>query len=56
MMECVSISKKWFDEIKDEVKHENAYEVTEGPYKGQVEVDVEIESFERVSKEQGWMI
>lgn len=56
MMSNVSISKQWYEEIKSEVKNANAYEITEGTYKGQIEVDVEIEAFERVSKEKGWMI
>ena len=55
MMKNVSITKAWFEEIKNRVKHANAYEVTDGAYKGKIEVDVDIEEFNKVSEELGWM-
>ena len=43
-------------EIKEIVPMENPYIITEGPFAGQVEVDVlDVEKFEQVSTEKGWM-
>ena len=55
-MKNVSITKIWFEDIKNEVKHTNVYEITDGLYQGKIEVDVDIEQFEKVSKEKGWIL
>lgn len=55
-MENVSISKAWFEDIKNKVPHENAYYILEGAYKGEVEVDVDIEKFNEISIQKGWML
>ena len=51
----VCINNEWFEEIKELIHCENAEHITTGYYAGQVEVDVEEEEFERVSKKLGWM-
>lgn len=51
-----SININWYNEIKEIVPMENPYFITEGPFAGQVEVDVlNVEKFEQVSTEKGWM-
>ena len=51
-----SINTNWYYGIKGIVSMENPYFITEGPFAGQVEVDVlDAEKFERVSTEMGWM-
>lgn len=56
MMINVSISNEWFEEIKELVHYKNPEYITTGCYAGQVEVDIEEEEFERVSKKLGWMV
>ncbi len=51
MMINVCISTEWFEEIKNLVKHENVEYINIGYCSGHVEVDVEEETFERVSRE-----
>lgn len=53
MMECVAITKRWFDEIKDRVQYEDPYFYTDEIFGEMVEVDVNAEQFEAVSKELG---
>lgn len=51
-----SICNEWYNEIKGLVPMANPEFITEGPWTGQVEVDVLDEvKFEQVSKELGWM-
>lgn len=51
-----SINTNWYYDIEGIVPMENPYFITEGPFAGQVEVDVlDVEKFERVSTEMGWM-
>lgn len=51
-----SINTAWYNEIKHLAIFENAHIVAEGPFSGQVEVDVmDVEKFEKVSTELGWM-
>ena len=55
-MQSYSISKNWYNEIKDIVPMNNVYFVTEGYYAGDVEVDVlDVELFNKVSAKLGWM-
>lgn len=56
MMINVCISNEWFEEIKNLVKHENVEYITTGYCSGHVEVDVEEEPFERISRELDWML
>lgn len=52
-----SIKAEWYNEIKNLVPMANEFFITEGPYAGEVEVDVLDEAkFEEVSKELGWMV
>ena len=56
MMISVAISERWFNEIKDEVSHGEPFYYTCSIYnQSAVEVDVDEETFNRVSKEKGWM-
>jgi hypothetical protein len=56
MMINVAISEKWFNEIKNEVPHGEPFRYTCSIYNHPaVEVDVDEEAFEKVSKEKGWM-
>ena len=56
MTNC-SINNEWYNEIKGLGITANPYFITEGFFAGQVEVDVlDVEEFERVSKELGWMV
>ena len=54
-MMSVSIRTEWFEEIKDLITCESVEVITEGDYAGQVELEVNTEEFERVSRELGWM-
>ena len=54
-MKCVAIRKEWYEEIKDKVLMMNPYEYE---YAGVLMVDVDvidIDEFNRVSKDLGWM-
>ena len=56
MMISVAISERWFNEIKDRVPHGEPFHYTCSLYnQPAVEVDVDEEAFNRVSKEKGWM-
>lgn len=56
MMINVTISEKWYNELKGLVKMENAYIYKNTGFSGQeVEVDVNEAEFEKVSKELGWL-
>ena len=56
MMVSCSISRKWYEEIKDLVKTENPFFFQDKIYgREAVEVDVDEEAFIRVSKKLGWM-
>lgn len=54
-MISVMISKNWFNDIKDKVKYSDPYYFIEKPFGEQVEVQVEEQAFETVSKELGWI-
>jgi t-SNARE complex subunit (syntaxin) len=55
IMIYVMISKNWFNDIKDKVKYSDPYYFIEKPFGEQVEVQVEEQAFETVSKELGWI-
>ena len=58
MMKSYTINKKWYEEIKDKVTTANPYFYTEeygSTSREMVEVDVNEEEFEAVSKELGWI-
>jgi hypothetical protein len=55
-MTCVAITKRWYDEIKGLVKMENEYFYVDEMWGEEVEVDVDEEEFNRVSRELGWML
>jgi hypothetical protein len=55
-MTNVAIPTEWYNEIKDLVKMENAYFYDDKVWGKGVEVDVDEEEFNRVSKELGWML
>jgi hypothetical protein len=55
-MQSVAIRKEWFDEIKDKVPYEDPFEYTDATWGKMVEVDVDLETFESVSKELGWIV
>ena len=58
MMKSYAMNKKWYEEIKDKVTTENPYFYTEtwgSEEREMVEVDVNEEEFEAVSKELGWI-
>lgn len=51
-----SIRTEWYNEIKGLVPMANPEFIAEGPYAGQVEVDILDEvKFKQVSTELGWM-
>ena len=54
-----SVKKAWFEDVKNEIRYTEAYEVTEGPWAGQVEIDFATEEdmkfFDKVSEEKGWI-
>lgn len=53
-MTSITVTKRWYDEIKDRVETVDPYFYVEcGTEK--VEFDVNEEEFDRVSKELGWM-
>ena len=52
-MTNITISKAWFEEIKNEVAYENEYYYTENG-KDMVEVDVDLAEFDKVSEAKGW--
>ena len=54
MMISVAIRVEWFNEIKASVPHADPYFYTECGI-NYVEVDVDEQLFEAVSKEMGWM-
>lgn len=54
MMTGVAIRVEWFEEIKASVPHADPYFYTEQGI-NYVEVDVDEQLFEAVSKEMGWM-
>ena len=54
MMTNVTIPKTWYEEIKGKVKMENEY-FYQSVMGIDVEVDVEEETFNRISTELGWM-
>jgi hypothetical protein len=52
-----SIRTEWYNDIKDLTPTANPYFITEGDYAGQVEVDIlNVEQFEEVSRQLGWML
>ena len=54
-MKCMGITKKWYDELlKEGVRMENEY-FQMGAFGIEVEVDVDVVEFERVSEELGWL-
>ena len=54
MMISVAISKAWYEDIMDDVMMEDPYFYNENGWE-KVEVDVDEEEFNRISKERGWM-
>ena len=55
MMTCITITAKWFNDVKDSIPYENPYFYNEKPFGKMVEVDVDEEAFINASKEKGWM-
>lgn len=56
MMTSVAINKVWYNEIKELVKTTDAYFYNRSwDGREMVEVDVDEEEFNRVSKELGWI-
>ena len=53
-MKTTTITKAWFEDIKNSVEYANPYFYMENG-REYVEVDVDEEAFEKVSKEKGWM-
>lgn len=55
-MTCYSFNYEWFLEIEDKVPHGIPYAYFDEAWKNiMVEVDVEEETFRKVSRELGWM-
>ena len=54
-MTCVAIKKEWYDEVKGLVATENAYFYEDSVFGEMVEVDVDEEQFNKVSRELCWM-
>ena len=54
-MTSVAINTEWYNEIKGLVKMENEYFYDSEIWGKGVEVDVDEEEFNKVSKELGWM-
>ena len=52
----VTINQNWYDEIKDLVPTADPYFYTDSVFGEMVEVDVDKQTFERVSRELGWMV
>ena len=55
MMTCITLTAKWFNDIKDSIPYKNPYFYHEEPFGEMVEVDVDEKAFINVSKEKGWM-
>ena len=58
MMTTVTISAKWYNDIKDLVKTENPYFYTDtygSDTRDMVEVDIDEEAYITVATELGWM-
>lgn len=56
MMTNVTISERWYNELKGLVKMENAYIYKNTDCSGNsVEVDVNEKEFEKISKKLGWI-
>lgn len=53
-MKATTITKAWFEDVQDCVEFANPYFYVENS-REYVEADVDEETFERVSKERGWM-
>ena len=51
----VAINKDWYNEIKELVNTADAYFYKDWDGREMVEVDVDEEEFNRVSKELGWI-
>ena len=54
-MENYAISVEWYNEIKDRVTTADPYFYFESDGREYVEVFVNVEEFEQVSRELGWM-
>ena len=54
-MTSVAINKEWYNEIRELVNTADAYFYKGWDGREMVEVDVEEEEFNRVSKELGWI-
>ena len=52
-MTNITISKAWFEDIKNEVAHAIPFYYTENG-REKVEVDVDLAAFDKVSEEKGW--
>lgn len=55
-MTSVAINREWFNEIKSMVEYKDEYYYTDASNRAMVEVDVNEEQFNKVSKELGWML
>lgn len=54
-MKNVTISREWFDDIKERVPYSNPYFYTDKFFGERVEVDVNDDAFDKVSAELGWL-
>lgn len=54
-MTGMAIKREWYEEIKGLVATENAYFYNDSVFGEMVEVDVDEEQFNKVSRELGWM-
>lgn len=54
-MTNVTMNQKWYNEIKNCVPTADPYFYTDPVFGEMVEVDVDEPTFERVSRELGWM-
>lgn len=54
-MTGMAIKREWYEEIKGLVATENAYFYNDTVFGEMVEVDVDEEQFNKVSRELGWM-
>lgn len=55
MMTNVAINKDWYNEVKELINTADAYFYNDWSGREMVEVDVEEEEFDRISKELGWI-
>lgn len=55
IMTGMAIKREWYEEIKGLVATENAYFYNDSVFGEMVEVDVDEEQFNKVSRELGWM-